>query len=283
MRKLVTVCMLLAAASAFAEELNVDKILAALGFGAPADKIVEKINDPANTVAPLAPEDVSRMRAAGVPEAVIQALVARAPQPTPTPLPAVPDDARLVTVVQAVKNGVSEAVLTEQIRNSGEAYALSINDLIYLKQNAIPESIVGLLQATATGMATTKATRPGGTPKIAKEATIEGLLMKRATFMKKNSQGTLTFKGDEIIWIDSRKPEESFTVKASALEKAYVRCRPLPAGNFCYELGFSIFKGDDYSFLDTGEPQGSNDNILNLREVISARFPNLVFEEKMKK
>ena len=283
MRKLVTVCMLLAAASAFAEELNVDKILAALGFGAPADKIVEKINDPANTVAPLAPEDVSRMRAAGVPEAVIQALVARAPQPTPTPLPAVPDDARLVTVVQAVKNGVSEAVLTEQIRNSGEAYALSINDLIYLKQNAIPESIVGLLQATATGMAATKATRPGGTPKIAKEATIEGLLMKRATFMKKNSQGTLTFKGDEIIWIDSRKTEESFTVKASALEKAYVRCRPLPAGNFCYELGFSIFKGDDYSFLDTGEPQGSNDNILNLREVISARFPNLVFEEKMKK
>ncbi len=62
-----------------------------------------------------------------------------------------PDDPRLATLAQAIRNGVSETVLTEQIRSSGEAYGLSLNDLIFLKQNGVPESIVAALQATATG------------------------------------------------------------------------------------------------------------------------------------
>ena len=286
MRKLVTLFTLLAATATFAEELNADKILTALSFGVSAETIVAKINDPANTVAAVTAEDLARLRTAGVPDPVIQALVARAPQPTPTPLPFLPDDQRLIKLVRVVKDGVSEPVLTEGIRASGEVFALSLNDLIYLRQNGVPESIVTMLQATASGtVAPAKAGQPaaaGAAPKVDKDTTIEGLVIKRSTFMKKNTQGTLTFKGDEIIWNDARKPAESFTVKASALEKAYVRCRPLPAGDFCYELGFSIFKGGDYAFLDTGEEKGSNDNIMKLRELIAARFPNLVFEEKIK-
>ena len=285
MRKLATLFTLLIASAAFAEQLNTDKILAAFSFGAPAENIIAKINDPANTIAPVTAEDLARLRTAGVPEPVIQALVARAPQPTPTPVPLQPDDMRLVRLVHAVKDGVSEAVLTEGIRASGEVFTLSLNDLIYLKQNGVPESIVTFLQALAAGAVPAKVTQSPGTasaPKVEKDTTIEGLVIKRSTFMKKNTQGTLTFKGDEITWNDARKPAESFTVKASALEKAYVRCRPLPAGTFCFELGFSIFKGGDYAFLDTGEEKGSNDNIMKLRELIAARFPNLVFEEKIK-
>ncbi len=115
------------------------------------------------------------------------------------------------------------------------------------------------------------------------DLTIEGLLMVKSTFLRKNRQGTLAFVGDEIVWKDAMDSAQGVTVKASALERAWLKCRPLPAGNFCYELGFSMFKGSDYSFLDSGEPLGSNANVLLLREAIAARFPNLVFEEKIKK
>jgi len=281
MRMFVTILAVLVAASVAAEELTVDKILAAHGFGAPPEKIIEKINDPANTVAPLTPESLAKLRAGGVPETVVQALAARAPQPTPTPVPFKPDDPRLELVAEAVSKGVSESVLIEQIRNAPTGFNLTLNDLIYLKQSGVPESLVVALQA-AKGGSGGKATAagPAGGPK---DVTIEGLLMVKTSFMFKNRQGTLAFKGDNIVWTDATDSAANVTVKASALERAWLKCRPLPAGNFCYELGFSMFKGDDYTFLDSGESQGSNASVLALREAIAARFPNLVFEEKIKK
>lgn len=281
MRNLVTSLVLLVAAAVSAEELTVDKILAAHSFGAPPEKIVEKINDPANTVAPMTTEGFAKLRAAGVSETVVQALAMRAPQPTPTPVPLKPDDPRLELVAEAVNKGVSESVLIEQISNAPTGFSLTLNDLIYLKQSGVPESLVVALQA-AKGV-------PGGKATAAEAAaatgdvTIEGLLMMKSTFLRKNRQGTLAFIGDDIVWTDAMDSVQSFTVKASALERAWLKCRPLPAGNFCYELGFSMFKGDDYSFLDSGEPQGSNENILALRKAIAARFPKMVFEEKIKR
>ena len=280
-RKLVTSLVLLVAAAVSAEELTVDKVLAAHSFGAPPEKIVEKINDPANTVAPLTPEGVAKLRAAGVSETVVQALVARAPQPTPTPVPLKPDDPRLELVAEAVNKGVSESVLIEQISNAPTGFNLTLNDLIYLKQTGVPESLVVALQA-AKGVPGGKATA-GATAGAPQDVTIEGLLLVKTSFMFKNRQGTLAFTGKDIVWTDATDSAQSFTVKATALERAWLKCRPLPAGNFCYELGFSMFKGDDYTFLDSGEPQGSNDNVLALRAAIAARYPKMVFEEKIKK
>jgi hypothetical protein len=280
-RKLVTSLVLLVAAAVSAEELTVDKVLAAHSFGAPPEKIVEKINDPANTVAPLTTEGLAKLRAAGVSETVVQALVARAPQPTPTPVPLKPDDPRLELVAEAVNKGVSEAVLIEQIRNAPTGFNLTLNDLIYLKQSGVPESLVVALQA-AKGVAGGK-TPAGAAAGAPKDVTIEGLLLVKTSFMFKNRQGTLAFTGNDITWTDAADSAQSFTVKATALERAWLKCRPLPAGNFCYELGFSMFKGDDYSFLDSGEPQGSNDNVLALRAAIAARYPKMVFEEKIKR
>ena len=280
-RKLVTSLVLLVAAAVSAEELTVDKVLAAHSFGAPPEKIVEKINDPANTVAPLTPEGVAKLRAAGVSETVVQALVARAPQPTPTPVPLKPDDPRLELVAEAVNKGVSESVLIEQISNAPTGFNLTLNDLIYLKQTGVPESLVVALQA-AKGVPGGK-TPAGATAGAPQDVTIEGLLLVKTSFMFKNRQGTLAFTGKDIVWTDATDSAQSFTVKATALERAWLKCRPLPAGNFCYELGFSMFKGDDYTFLDSGEPQGSNDNVLALRAAIAARYPKMVFEEKIKK
>ena len=283
MRKLIPVLILLAAVAALADEWSAEKVIFAFKAGAGADGLVAQINDPANTVTVVGDQDLARLRAAGIPEAVIQALVARAPRPTPTPVAVTPDDPRLEKVAQAIKNGVSESVLTEQIRNSDNRYALSLNDLIYLKQNGVPEAIVAALQAAVGTPAATGKTTFGTQARGPKDVNVDGLLMVKSTFLRKNRQGTLSFKGDEIVWTDAADTVQSFAVKTSAVERAWLKCRPLPAGNFCYELGFSIFKGEDYSFLDGGEPQGSNANVLKLREAIAVRFPNLVFEEKIKK
>ena len=40
-----------------------------------------------------------------------------------------------------------------------------------------------------------------------------------------------------------------------------------------------MFKGDDYSFLDSGEPQAPTTTSSKLRKAIAARFPKMVFEE----
>ncbi|HPA80379.1 MAG TPA: hypothetical protein PLS95_06150 [Thermoanaerobaculales bacterium] len=287
MRKILMLVILLATTAAFAEEITVDKIINAYNFGATPEMILAKINDPANTLAPATPQDLARMRDAGVPESIVGAVAVAAPQAAPTPSPVLPDDGRLVMLVSAIKGGVSEAVLIEQINNAAERFALSIADLLYLKQNGVSEAIMGALQATNTGTASGTATGPAakaatGT-KAVKDVTIEGLVMTGSTFAHKDRQGTLAFTGDEIAWKDAKNSAENFTVKASAVERAWVECRPLPAGNFCYKIGFEIFKGKSYSFLDTGEPTGSNDNVLAVREALAVRFPNLVFEEKIKK
>jgi len=281
MRKLVLATMLLFAASVFGEELTVDKIIAAHGFGAPAEKILEKINDPANTVAPLGTADIEKLRAAGVPQDVIAAMQTRA---LPAPQPRQPDNQALVGIVKLVQSGITESLIIEQVKQNPPAVPVSTNDLIYLKENRVPDAVVAALMQTVTGAKAEKV--PGAEPAPAKpptDAAIEGLLLMRGTFLAKNHQGKLTFQGDDLTWASATDSKSNFTVKITALEKAWMKCRPLPGGNFCYEIGFKIFKGSDYAFRDVGSDQGSNDNVKKVREVLQARFQNLVFEEKIAK
>jgi hypothetical protein len=287
MRKLVYAVALLLAVSAFAEELTIDKIIAAHSFGAPPEKIVEKINDPANTVAPIPPGGIEKLRAAGIPETVITALQAKA---LPAPLPLQPDNPNLTKVVKLVQSGVTESLLIDLIKQSPDVKPLSPNDLIYLKENRVPDAVVAAWMSTAAagGAATAAAAGavPAGAaapPKAATDAVIDGLLLMRGTFLSKDHQGKLTFKGDDLIWASATDAKSNFTAKVTALERAWLKCQPLPGGSFCFEIGFKIFKGKDYAFRDVGSDTGSNDNVKKVREVLQARFPNLVFEEKIQK
>jgi len=67
---------------------------------------------------------------------------------TTPPVPLQPDDPRLVDLVRLTKLGISESIIAEQVRQSGRAFTLSVNDLLYLKQNGLLESITGALKAT---------------------------------------------------------------------------------------------------------------------------------------
>lgn len=273
----------LLATLAGAEEITADKVLAAYGLGAPVDNIIAQINNPANTVAFVSAADLARLKAASVPDAVVQAMVARAPMPTPTPAPSLPDDPRLESVVKLVKSGLSESIIADQIKKSGTAYNLTVNDLLYLRTNQVPESIIGALIAAPPATAVQSVTVPtaSGVKPLTGEVEVGGLIMKKATFMVKDRVGKLIFKGDEITWVDSDQPSKNVALRASGITKAWVRCQPRPQTPFCYEIGFEIFKGDSYKFQDAKLEKGVNDQVLMVRQVFKEHYPNVLISERL--
>ena len=146
MRRGLLVCVLLLAAVAGAEELTVNSILTAHKMGAPADGIIAMVNNPANTVK-ISSAELTTLRSAGVPENVIAAIQLRMPVPTPVPPATQPDTPGLVDLVKLVKSGLSETLIIEQLKASGKTYNPTINDLVYLKENAVPEPIIKELLA----------------------------------------------------------------------------------------------------------------------------------------
>lgn len=189
MRKLFVAMALLLAVVASGEELTADKIIAAHEFGAPPEKIVEKVNDPANTVAPLLAANLEKMRAAGVPEAVITAMQAKA-QPAPQPLK--PDHPEMEKVVKLVQSGVTETLIIDLIKQTPNSPQLTHGDLIYLKENRVPDAVIAaLMQASSVNVtpAAAVAAAPGSaavaagaavpTPKPSLDTTIDGLLLMR--------------------------------------------------------------------------------------------------------
>ena len=95
--------------------------------------------------------DIVTLRDAGVPETVITAIWAHIPAPAPAPVPLQPDDARLVEFVRLIKSGMSESIIAEQVKQSDQAYNLSVNDLLYLKENGAKEATIEALMATRAG------------------------------------------------------------------------------------------------------------------------------------
>lgn len=261
-----------AAVAAGADELTVDSILAAQRSGASAEGIVAMINRPANTVAMTA-EDLVTLRDAGVPETVISAIWARVPAPTPAPVPLQPDDARLVDLVRLIKSGISESIIAEQVRQSDKAYNLSVNDLLYLKESGVQESLIAALMATNAAGTTAPAVAPS-------EQVFDDLVQVRKglfDFLRKDRAGRLVLHGDVLTWEDGSNPDENFTFQVSGLEKVWFTCDARSSGDFCHQINFKIVKGDTYRFQDSRRDSGSNAAVLEVMEALRTYFPTLTF------
>ena len=211
--------------------------------------------------------DLITLRNAGVPESVITAIWARIPAPTPAPVPLQPDDARLVDLVRLIKSGMSESIIAEQVRQSGQAYNLSVNDLLYLKQNGARESTIAALMATRAGA-------PAAAPS---ELVFDDLVLVKTGFWKKNRKGRLVMQGDTLAWVDRNDPKENFTFQTTGLEKVWFTCDARSSGNFCYQINFKIVKGDRYRFRDSNRESGSNAAVIKVMEALRTYFPRLTF------
>jgi hypothetical protein len=264
--------LLLVAVSAFAEQLDVNAILAKQKAGASAETLVAAVNDPSNTLA-IKADDLAALRSGGVPEMVIAAIqqkIAAAPMAAAPP-PAQPDDTRLADVVKIVKSGISEPLIAEQIKQSGLTYKLTMNDLLYLKQNGVQDSVISALLATKDAEAK-KATAPP-----AETLYNELLLVRGFGPLHRDRPGRLVFKGDTFSWFDGSDPKENFSFQVPGLEKIWYTCQAQTAGDVCYQINFQIVKGPRYSFADVSRASGSNATVKAIMEMLRSNFPRAPF------
>ena len=261
----------LSTASVRAEVLTASSILSAQKAGAHTDGIIAMVNDPANTVN-VSSGDLVTLRDAGVSERVISALWARIPTAVPLGSRAVPDDARLVDLVRLINSGISESIVAEQVKQAGRPYELSVNDLLYLKENRVGESTMAALMATRTA-APAAPEKPGAIAAPA-EISFDDLVLK-TSFIKKDRPGRLVMRGDSLVWTDANDPEHNFEFKTTGLEKVWFTCEPRPPENFCHEINFKIVKGPHYQFQDRNREAGSNAAVLKVMAALRTYYPQL--------
>jgi hypothetical protein len=277
-RFLTTAVLLFLAVSALAEQLDVNTILAKQKAGATAEALLVAVNDPANTLA-IKAEDVAALRSGGVPDVVIAAIQQKIAAPATaaaplaaTPSPAVaPDDPRLADVVKIVKSGISESLIAEQIKQSGFSYKLTMNDLLYLKQNGVQDSVISALLATKAAEEK-KATAPP-----AETVYSELLLVRGFGPLHRDRPGRLVLKGETLSWIDGADPKENFELKVTGLEKIWYTCQSQTAGEVCYQINFQIVKGPRYSFADVSRATGANATVKAIMERLRNDFPRAPF------
>ena len=279
MKKVLLALVLLLALPAVAEEITVDKILAAQSFGVGSDAILAKVNDPANTVAALTAADVDKLRAAGLPESVLTALQAKAPKAVAAPAPTgtQPDNPKVLTLVKAVQAGTSESLVVNQIMQSGVAQRPTLNDLIYMKESKVPEGIIkALMEApiVAEGVA-------AGAKAVPAEVEVDGLV-KKTGFLAKNRPGKLTFKKDKIEWADGTNQADSFEMFPAGLKAVHAECLAKSEGKYCHEVAFEMAKGSDFSFVDAKMDVGGNESIRKLLETVKTFYPQVPIVEKLK-
>jgi len=259
--------LLLLALSAFAEQLDVTTILARQKAGASAEALMAAVNDPANTLAVKA-EDIAALRGGGVPEIVIAAIQQKIGATAAT---AQPDDTRLADIVKIVKSGISESLIAEQIKQSGLTYKLTMNDLLYLKQNGVQDSVISALLATKEAEAKKAAAPPAET------VFSELLLVRGFGPLHRDRPGRLILKGDTFSWVDGADPKENFAFQVPGLEKVWYTCQAQTAGDVCYQINFQIVKGPRYSFADVSRATGSNATVKAIMERMRGDFPRAPF------
>ena len=287
MRTTVTLLALLLALPVAAEEITVDKLLAAQSFGVSAEALLAKVNDPGVTVPSLTPADVEKLRAAKVAEPVVAALLAKAPQAVPVPTAAAlqPDNPRLVTLVKAVQAGTSESLLVDQIKQTGVIQRPSLNDLIYLKENKVPEGIIRALMdapiiTDAVGVA---AGNNKANALMPASGEIEvGDLVWKTGLTRKNRNGKLILKKDKIEWLDGTNQADSFAMFPAGRKAVLTDCIAPPEGKFCHQVELQMSRGDDFAFTDAKADVGGNESIRALLAAVKALYPKIPLVEKVK-
>jgi len=297
MRRLLVLCLLLAATSALAAQLTVNEILAAYRAGASKEGMLALVNG-AESVAALSAADLDALRGAGVSEEVVQAWLARTAVQAPVAAAAappvatsMPDNPKLVELVTLYKSGMSEALLADVIRGNGVLQRPSVTDLIYLKQNQIPDSIISaLMEAKVVGapVAPVAAGAYAGVPQAGTMSTtsgetiFEGLVLKTGTFAK-NRNGRLVLLAEKLEWRDGMDQSKNFELFVKGIQRVTILCQGGAEENFCYSVKVEMNKGEDYAFEDAKKEMGGNEAIMNLLTTLKTQFPRLAYNEKIKK
>lgn len=207
-------------------------------------------------------------------------------QPPETPQ-ALPTDPRLGQIVQLVQAGLSESLIAESIQKEQVPYNLTPADLLYLKENRVPESIIAALLAVQApsspgpGRQVAQPTGPAARPPA--EDSVGGLVLHTSKF-RRNRPGSLVFLPDgKIEWRDATDASLNIEIFSAGIKRIEVKCRTAAGALFCYELEIDIARGDSFQFEDVHKDTGGNRNILALRDAFKAKYPRIPIVEKVKK
>ncbi|MEP0773457.1 MAG: hypothetical protein HRF46_03720 [Acidobacteriota bacterium] len=195
-----------------------------------------------------------------------------------------PSDPRLQQIVQLVRSGLSESLIAESIQKETVPYNLTPQDLLYLKENRVPESIIAALlavEAPASPGPGRQVPQPQPAA-VAGENSVEGLVL-RTGRLRRNRPGTLVFVGDKIEWRDATDASLNAEIFPAGIRKIELKCRTAAGAPFCFELEIDIARGDSFRFEDANKDTGGNLNILALRDAFKARYPRIPIEEKVRR
>lgn len=222
---------------------------------------------------------------------LISVLSAQETSPPPTPVPAQapspplqPDDARLAQIVDLVRAGLSESLIAEHVAGIQPGFHLSTRDLLYLKQNGVPESIIAALMNSAkTVPASAPAVAPTPSPPPAPEPVLEaaGLVLDRG-FGKKDHVGKLVISRENIKWVDKEDSRENMTLYPRGIRSITLACRDTQGSSFCFQLTVKMVAGDSFKFEDEERERGGNKAILAAVDALKQFFPELTVVEKTK-
>ncbi len=210
-----------------------------------------------------------------------------AAQPQQAQPPLTPTDPRLQQIVQLVQAGLSESLIAESIQKEKVPYNLTPQDLLYLKQNRVPESIIAALLAveapTSPGPGRQMAQPEGVATTTQPEETVVGGLVLRTGRLRRNRPGSLVFLQDKIEWRDARDASLNVEIFPAGIKKIELSCRTAAGQPFCYELEIDITRGDSYKFEDVNKDSGGNRNLIAVRDAFKEKYPRVPIVEKLKR
>jgi hypothetical protein len=223
------------------------------------------------------------LRAAGVPERVIEAMAVRT---TPTPTPVRPDDQHLAEVVRAVNSGLPAEAVAERVRRSGRRYALTVNDLIYLKESKVADVVILALVASGAPLAPLPALPPPTlmptlVPPPPLPAPMEpitfGPLLRMTGVFRRESTGRLVLTADRLEWHDGRGSSHDESVPVVSLRAAWLA---QGGRGSVGELRMRTVAGDDLTFRDADWATGGDAQVAELYRALEKRFPQLILRER---
>ncbi|MFN3414594.1 MAG: hypothetical protein ACK42L_11100, partial [Thermoanaerobaculum sp.] len=191
----------------------------------------------------------------------------------PTPAAPQPDDLRLVQIVELVRAGLSESIIAEHVATIQPGFKLTTRDLLYLKHNGVPESIISALMNSAKLVPTPTPT-PSATPTPTPESTreIEGLILDRG-FGKKDHLGKLVISRDEIRWVDKEDSRGNLTLYPAGIRAINLLCATTSGSSFCHQFRIWMIAGETFKFEDAERERGGNRAIQEAVEALKQFFP----------
>jgi len=176
-------------------------------------------------------------------------------------------------IIKLYKSGLSREVILQYIDGYQKEYKLSADDLIYLKENNIPDEILReiILHQNILG-------QKNLSEKFPKE--FQNLILK-GKFLKKDRLGNILVKEESLEWHDSKDPSKNFSFKISAIKTIWLECKPRAVENFCYEINFSTFDGSKYKFSDFNWENGENKITTEIYNFFKENFKNIIYGIEM--